>query len=99
MQIAVTKETEGDESRVALVPESIRKLVALNTKVSVESGAGERAGASDADYRAAGAQVSEDRAALVESADALVLINRPRAGDIARLKKGAVVLGFLRPLD
>ena len=99
MQIAVIRETESGESRVALVPESIRKLIATGATVSVESGAGTIAGASDAEYRAAGAQITEDRAAILESADLLVSINRPSMEAIDRLKRGAVVLGFLNPLD
>jgi NAD(P) transhydrogenase subunit alpha len=99
MQIAVLRETQAGEARVALVPESVRKLVALKVTVMVESGAGLEAGAADADYEGAGAQVSQDRVSLLESADVLVAINRPPLEDLARLKKGAVVLGFLRPLD
>jgi NAD(P) transhydrogenase subunit alpha len=55
MQITILKETEPDESRVALVPESIKKLVSMKAKVAIESGAGNESGASDADYEAAGA--------------------------------------------
>ena len=99
MQIAVLKEPLANESRVALVPESVKKLIGLKATVSVESGAGQDAGASDEGYRSAGAEVSHDRAALLESADVLVSVNRPSEDDIARLKRSAVVLGFLRPLD
>jgi NAD(P) transhydrogenase subunit alpha len=99
MNIAVLRETLPGEARVALVPESIRKLVALKASVSVESGAGLTAGASDADYEAAGAIISSDRASLLSSADVLAVVNRPSPEDIRNLKQGAVVLGFLRPLD
>jgi NAD(P) transhydrogenase subunit alpha len=99
MKIAVLKETQPDEARVALVPESIRKLIQLKVDVSVESGAGVQAGASDADYEAAGALLSRDRASLLSSADVLAVVNRPSLEDIRSLKQGAVVLGFLRPLD
>ncbi len=99
MKIAVLREAMPGEARVALVPESIRKLVALKAAVSVESSAGLQAGASDADYEAAGASVSIDRASLLSSADVLAVINRPSPEDIENLKQGAVVLGFLRPLD
>lgn len=99
MKIALLRETLPGEARVALVPESIRKLVALNAAVSVESGAGIQAGAADADYEAAGASVSTDRASLLSSADVLAVVNRPSPEDIEKLKQGAVVLGFLRPLD
>jgi H+-translocating NAD(P) transhydrogenase subunit alpha len=99
MNIAVFRETLPGEARVALVPESVRKLVALKVSVSVESGAGLQAGAQDADYQAAGASVSSDRASLLSMADVLAVVNRPSLEDIGNLKQGAVVLGFLRPLD
>ncbi len=99
MKIVVLRETEGGEARVALVPESVKKLVALKASVVVESGAGINAARSDDDYAQAGAEVSSDRAALLSSADVLVAVNRPEAEDFSRLRKGAVVIGFLRPLD
>lgn len=99
MNIAVLRETLPGEARVALVPESIRKLIALKASVGVESGAGHSAGATDADYEAAGAIVSADRASLLETADVLVVVNRPIPEDVARLKENALLLGFLRPLD
>lgn len=99
MNIAVVRETQFEEARVALVPESVRKLTALKAMVSVESGAGLKAGVADADYRVAGAEIVEDRTALLASADVLIAVNRPLPEDFDRLKIGAVVLGFLRPLD
>ncbi|MBO0719388.1 MAG: NAD(P) transhydrogenase subunit alpha, partial [Blastocatellia bacterium] len=99
MQITVLKETEEGESRVAIVPESIKKLTGMKVRVAVESGAGIDSAASDSDYEAAGAELSKDRAALLGSTDILVAVNRPPAEAIAGLKSGAVVIGFLRPLD
>jgi len=99
MKIAVLRETQVGEARVALVPESIRKLVALKIRALVESGAGTNAGATDADYVEAGAEIYTDRAALLSSADILVAVARPQVDEIRQLKKGAVILGFLRPLD
>jgi H+-translocating NAD(P) transhydrogenase subunit alpha len=99
MLITVLKETENGESRVALIPESVKKLVGLKAVVAVESGAGVESGASDADYEGAGATISQDRAALLKATDVLVAVNRPSAVDIAGMKSGSVVIGFLRPLD
>jgi H+-translocating NAD(P) transhydrogenase subunit alpha len=99
MQIAVLRETQEDESRVALVPESVRKLVALKADVVVETGAGDQAGASDDDYVAAGAKIIKDRNSILETADVVATINRPTDEDFRRLKTGAVVIGFLKPLD
>jgi len=99
MNIVVLRETQAGEARVALMPESIKKLVALKATVQIESGAGLGAARSDDDFREAGAEVSTDRDVLLESADVLAAVNRPKEEDFNRLKKGAVVIGFLRPLD
>src|SRR2546421_6143085 len=99
MNIAVLNETSPGEARVALMPDSVQKLIAQKASVSVESGAGLGAARTDDDYRAAGANVSEDRNSLLASADVLVTVNRPAKEDLNNLKTNAVVLGFLRPLD
>ena len=99
MNIAVLRETGAGEARVALMPDSAQKLVALKVSVSIESGAGLGAARTDDDYRSAGATVVDDRNALLAAADILVVVNRPSPEDFNRLKKSAVVLGFLRPLD
>ncbi|HEV8134648.1 MAG TPA: Re/Si-specific NAD(P)(+) transhydrogenase subunit alpha [Pyrinomonadaceae bacterium] len=99
MNIVVLRENQQGESRVALMPEAVKKLVALQATVQIESGAGIGAARSDDDYRNAGAELSADRNALLKSADVLPVVNRPSADDFARLKNGAVVIGFLRPLD
>jgi NAD(P) transhydrogenase subunit alpha len=99
MNIVVLRENEGGEARVALMPESVKKLVALQAAVRVESGAGLSAARTDADYRESGAEVSANRNDLLASADILVTVNRPAAGIFEQLRSGAIVLGFLRPLD
>jgi len=92
MQIAVLNEAQLGEARVALMPESIRKLAALKTTVLVESGAGNEAGVADTDYLDAGAKIAQERAALLKPADILISINRPPAEDIIHLKRGAIIL-------
>ncbi|MGQ0761001.1 MAG: NAD(P) transhydrogenase subunit alpha [Acidobacteriota bacterium] len=99
MNIAVLNETAGGEARVALMPESVQKLVAAKASVSVESGAGLRAARTDEDFTSAGASVVADRKALLAEADVLVVVSRPAEEDLKQMKRGAVVLGFLRPLD
>ncbi|HEX6718023.1 MAG TPA: hypothetical protein VF088_12970, partial [Pyrinomonadaceae bacterium] len=99
MNIVVLRETQEGEARVALMPESVKKLTALNVAVQIETDAGLKAARTDNDYREAGAEVSSDREALLAGADVLAVVNRPSANDFARLKKGAAVIGFLRPLD
>ena len=99
MNIVVLRETQAGEARVALMPESVKKLIALKASVQIESGAGLSAARTDNDYREAGAEISSDRGALLAAADILVVVNRPPADDIGRMRNGTVVLGFLRPLD
>lgn len=99
MNVVVLRETATGEARVALVPESVVKLVGLKASVQIESGAGLGAARTDDDYIQAGAEVSAERDRLLNTADILVCINRPDADDFQKLKTGAIVLGFLRPLD
>lgn len=99
MKIVVLRETQEGEARVALMPESVKKLVALGTSVYIERGAGLGAARTDEDYREAGGEISSDRETLLSDADVLAVVNRPGPNDFARLKRGAIVIGFLRPLD
>jgi NAD(P) transhydrogenase subunit alpha len=99
MNIAVLRETGAGEARVALMPDSVKKLVSAGVSLTVESDAGLAAARSDDDYREAGAEISTDRNAILTATDVLVTVNRPTADMFAALQPGAVVLGFLRPLD
>jgi NAD(P) transhydrogenase subunit alpha len=98
MRIAVPQEKQPGEARVALAPESVKKLAGAGVEVCVETGAGDKAGFRDSDYTAAGAKMM-DRAALLDGADILTCVNRPEAEDYSRLKPNTVVIGFLKPLD
>ena len=99
MKIAVLKEELSGEARVALMPDSVKKLLALKAGIIVESNAGLGAARTDEDYREAGAEVSADRNAILGETDVLVCVNRPSDDAFTKLKTGAIVLGFLRPLD
>lgn len=99
MNIVVLRERQRGEARVALMPESVAKLVAAKATIIVESGAGLAAARTDDDYREAGANIAQDRNELLAKADVLPVVNRPSVEDLGQLKAGAVLLGFLRPLD
>ena len=99
MLLGILKETAPAETRVALLPESLKSLLAQGISIVVESGAGLAAGASDQAYTQAGVTIAADRLSLLATADLLPLVNAPDAADQARLKPGAVVIGFLKPLD
>ena len=99
MLLGILKETAPGETRVALLPESLKALLAQGIEVAVEAGAGISAGAYDAAYQEVGAGVTADRASILAHADLLPVVNAPSAADQALLKSGAVVIGFLLPLD
>jgi H+-translocating NAD(P) transhydrogenase subunit alpha len=97
--LGILKESAPGESRVSLLPESLKSLIAQEIAITVEAGAGVSAGGSDQAYRDAGATVTADRASILGGADLLPVVNAPDAADQAQLKPGAVVIGFMRPLD
>src|SRR5213594_4405150 len=98
MRIVVPGESAAGERRVALVPESIKKLIQAGYEVAVEAGAGDAAGFPDATYEEVGAALESNRAALVGSADLLLKVTAPSADEIAALRPGAIYLGSLMPL-
>jgi NAD(P) transhydrogenase subunit alpha len=103
MRIGVPKETWPGERRVALVPESCKKLIQAGYTISMESGAGEAAGFPDAGYREVGVTLDPDPAALLGAADMVLKVNTPaaRAGQGAEtdwIREGAVFIGSLMPL-
>lgn len=99
MLLGILKETLAGETRVTLLPESLKSLLAQGVSVQVESGAGIAAGATDAAYAEAGATVVTDRRLLLATADLLPVVNAPNSGDQRLLKAGCIVVGFLRPLE
>jgi NAD(P) transhydrogenase subunit alpha len=98
MRIAVPRETVPGERRVALVPESCKKLIQAGYEIVVESGAGEAAGFADAEFSEAGATVEVDAAAIVAGADIVLRIGAPSAAEAAAMREGAMLLGSLMPL-
>jgi NAD(P) transhydrogenase subunit alpha len=95
--ISVLKETTPGERRVALTPDAVKRLAGAGASVHVQGGAGEAAGFADEDYRAVGAELVADAAALRRSADVLVTVYRPAESDVADLKESAVLVGMLQP--
>jgi len=98
MRIAVPVERQPGEARVALTPDSVKKLAASGVEITVEAGAGRKAGFLDEEYKTVGATIA-DRAAVLSGADVLACVNRPEPSDFEILKAGAVIIGFLKPLD
>ena len=94
MKVAVVAETDAGESRVAAVPETVKKMIGLGAEVAVEPGAGVKSGILDADYTAAGATVTPD---ALNGADVVLQVRRPQDPELKRLKKGALVVAIMDP--
>ena len=94
MRIAVARETEPVEDRVAATPDTVKKMTGLGAEVAVEPGAGTASGIPDADFSAAGATVA---AGALEGADVVLKVRRPTASELARYKKGALVIALMDP--
>lgn len=95
MQIGVPKEIKVHEYRVGLLPGSVRELVAHGHQVAVQSGAGLGAGFGDDDYLAAGADILPDAAAVFASAELIVKVKEPQAGERAMLRPGQILFTYL----
>jgi NAD(P) transhydrogenase subunit alpha len=95
MLVGVPKETASGERRVALVPDVASRLVGAGFTVAVERGAGTSAGFDDSEYEAAGASVVD---AVLGEAEAIVMVQKPSAEQIGKLRSGDVLVAFLQPL-
>ena len=95
MRIAVARETAPGELRVALVPESVQRLTRAGHTIRVESGAGVRAGALDADYRKAGAEVHDGRAAALEGAELWAHVRRPTLAELESAPEGSALASMV----
>jgi NAD(P) transhydrogenase subunit alpha len=104
MIVGVPRETFPGERRVALVPAAIPNLKKAGLEVVIEAGAGVEAGYPDADYVAKGAQIVADRSEVFRTADIILQVlchgsnDRTGQADLAFLRRGQVLIGFLRPL-
>ena len=97
LSIGVPREVFPGEKRVATVPEVVEKLVKQGFRVTVEQGAGEGAQISDDAYRAAGAEVVADRAALWSAADMIFKVRAPDDAEVALLREGGTLVSFVWP--
>ena len=93
MNVGVPREIAHGERRVALVPDAVTRLAKVGIGVVVENGAGETAAFDDAAYRDAGADIGDPW-----SADAVAKVQRPTDDEVARMRDGQVLIGFLQPL-
>ena len=97
VRIGIARETAPGERRVAITPETCRKLVALGAAVTVERGLGRHAHFSDEAYVAAGAVLADDAAAALAGADLVLCVQAPPPALLATLREGAAIIGHLQP--
>jgi NAD(P) transhydrogenase subunit alpha len=98
IRVAVAKEASMGETRVALVADGVKRLVAKGWSVGVQSGAGDSAGVSDSDYSAAGATIESSARALFASADVVLQIRPPTQEQLELLKPGTTLICGLNAL-
>jgi NAD(P) transhydrogenase subunit alpha len=98
MRIGIPRDAAAVEKRVAIAPDSVKRLVAQKIDVSVESGAGARCHMSDADYRSVGASIEPTRATLRAAADAMIHVRAPSLGEVEDMKEGTALIAPLSPL-
>jgi NAD(P) transhydrogenase subunit alpha len=103
MKIGIPRERRANEARVAVSPDTVKKLVALGAEVMIEAGAGAGAAVPDGAYAAAGARIAVDEAEALRDADVVLKVQRPLTAaeggpdEIGLMKRGAVLIGMLAP--
>lgn len=98
MIVAVPHEAASNERRVALVPETVRRLIASGAACRIQRGAGTAAAFPDELYQQAGASIEDAPASLVSDADVVATVGRPSDEILNAMRKGAVAVGFFNPL-
>lgn len=99
MKIGIPRETAPGERRVALIPETVKKLAARKIETVIETGAGIASSFSDAEYEASGATIASSLEDLAARTDAIIKIVRPSDGELAKLKEGSALVCLQYPLS
>ncbi len=97
MKIGAPKEIFAGENRVALTPDSAIQLAKLGHTAVVQSGAGLKAGFTDAAYEKAGVEVLADEAAVFAASDVVVKVRPPETAEVAQLRQGQTLISFFYP--
>ena len=96
-RIGIPRETFPLEKRVATVPDVVEKLIKLGFSVAIESGAGDAANFSDDAYRAVGAEVLPNAAAVWAAADIVFKVRPPAPQEVALMREGQILIDFIWP--
>ena len=95
MYIGVPKEIKANEHRVGLVPSSVAELTSKGHKLAIETAAGQGIGASDLDYRQAGAEIAPDAATIFRDTEMIVKVKEPQPQEWQQLKSGQILFTYL----
>ena len=99
MKIAVLKENQKTEPRVAATPETVKKLISLGAQVQVETGAGKKANFADEEYEAAGATIAKSASNAFKETEIILRVEAPDADSLADYPKGASLVAVISPHD
>jgi NAD(P) transhydrogenase subunit alpha len=99
MKIAIVKERAAGETRVAVSPDTVKKIIGLGHSVAIEAGAGSASSFPDAHFTAAGATIAASAAEALSGADLLLKVRAPTPDELAALRPGAGVVGLLNPYN
>jgi H+-translocating NAD(P) transhydrogenase subunit alpha len=105
LKVAIPKEILEGERRVAVIPETVKRMTKKGIEVSVEAGAGEGSFITDREYQEAGAKMESSVESLYSSVDAILKINKPISNkklgkhEIDLMKQGTVLVSFIYPLS
>ena len=97
MRIGVPAETLAGETRVAVTPETAKKLIAQGHSIHIQSGAGVTASVTDAAYAASGAQITDTAGAY--GCELVLKVRSPSTAELPYLKSGSTLVGMLNPFD
>ncbi|MDP5052980.1 MAG: Re/Si-specific NAD(P)(+) transhydrogenase subunit alpha [Congregibacter sp.] len=99
MQLAVPKELYPGENRVAMTPDTAKKLVRLGASLQIEAGMGLGSGFQDSEYAEVGAEIVSDRTAMISAADMVLRLRKPELAEIAQMKRGCIHISYLDPFN
>ena len=99
MQIGVLKETHPGENRVAVIPDTVKKLVKLGAELTVETALGQGAGFADEAYADAGAAVNSNRNDILANSDILLRIRKPDSAEVGQIKQDCIHISYLDPFN
>jgi proton-translocating NAD(P)+ transhydrogenase subunit alpha len=98
MKLGVAKESAAGETRVALVPETVRRLREQGFDIVIQKGAGQSAFFADGEYANAGATIVDSEKNVAKAADCLLSVRVPGPAVLSELRAGATLIGLLDPL-